>query len=47
MVSTLDEKMLALYEAIQVCLEKQEEFNMSTRTKESNREDQRVLQGLD
>ena len=47
MVSTLDEKMLSLNEAIQECLEKQEELNMSTRTKESNREDQRVLQGLD
>ena len=47
MVSTLDEKMLSLNEAIQECLEKQEELNMSTKTKESNREDQRVLQGLD
>ena len=47
MVSTLDEKMLSLNEAIQECLEKQEELNMSTKTKESNRQDQRVLQGLD
>ena len=47
MVSTLDEKMLSLNEAIQECLEKQEELNMSTKTKESNREEQRVLQGLD
>ena len=47
MVSTLDEKMLSLNEAIQECLEKQGELNMSTKTKESNREDQRVLQGLD
>ncbi len=43
MVSTLDEKMLSLNEAIQECLKKtQEELNMSTKTKESNREDQRV-----
>ena len=47
MVSTLDEKMLSLNEAIQECLEKQEELNMSTKTKESNKQDQRVLQGLD
>ena len=47
MVSALDDKMLSLNEAIQECLEKQEELNMSTKTKESNREDQRVLQGLD
>ena len=38
MVSTLDEKMLSLNEAIQECLEKQEELNMSTKTKESNRQ---------
>ena len=47
MVSALDDKMLSLNEAIQECLEKQEELNMSTKTKESNRQDQRVLQGLD
>ena len=29
------------------CLEKQEELNISTKTKETNRQDQRVLQGLD
>ena len=45
--SKLDAKMLSLNEAIQECLEKQEELNMSTKTKESNRQDQRVLQGLD
>ena len=47
MVSTLDEKMLSLNEAIKECLEKQEELNISTKTKETNRQDQRVLQGLD
>ena len=47
MVSTLDEKMLSLNEAIKECLEKQEELNVSTKTKETNRQDQRVLQGLD
>ena len=47
MVSTLDEKMLSLNEAIKECLEKQEELNISTTTKETNRQDQRVLQGLD
>lgn len=37
MVSTLDEKMLSLNEAIKECLEKQEELNVSTKTKETNR----------
>ena len=37
----------ALNEAIKECLEKQEELNVSTKTKETNRQDQRVLQGLD
>ena len=41
MVSTLDEKMLSLNEAIKECLEKQEELNISTKTKETNRQDQR------
>lgn len=46
-INYLDEKMLSLNEAIKECLEKQEELNISTKTKETNRQDQRVLQGLD
>lgn len=33
--------MLSLNEAIKECLEKQEELNISTKTKETNRQDQR------
>ena len=47
MVSTLDEKMLSLNEAILECLENQEELNESAKRKKSNQQDQRVLQGLD
>ena len=47
MVSTLDEKMLSLNEAIRECLEQQEELNESAENKKENQQDGQVLQGLD
>ena len=47
MVSTLDEKMLSLNEAILECLENQEELNESAENKKENQQDGQVLQGLD
>ena len=47
MVSTLDEKMLSLNEAIRECLEQQEELHESAENKKENQQDGQVLQGLD
>lgn len=47
MVSTLDEKMLSLNEAIRECLEQQEELNESAENKKENQQDGQVLQSLD
>ena len=47
MVSTLDEKMLSLNEAIRECLEQQEELNESAENKKEIQQDGQVLQGLD
>ena len=47
MVSTLDEKMLSLNEAIREGLEQQEELNESAENKKENQQDGQVLQGLD
>ena len=46
MVSTLDEKMLSLNEAIQEYIEKQEELKASTNRKEIGKPNQQELQGL-
>ncbi len=46
MVSTLDEKMLSLNEAIQECLEKQEELKYQYKQKRATEQDQRVLQEI-
>lgn len=46
MVSTLDEKMLSLNEAILECLKEQEELRRSTNSKNANQQDEDVLQGL-
>ncbi|MGF0033830.1 GTP pyrophosphokinase [Bariatricus sp. SGI.154] len=46
MVSTLDEKMLSLNEAILQCLKEQEELRKSTKRKDANQQNEEVLSSL-